>query len=219
MPGQSASLQRSSRRPRGQTPRALVEDQRRQQLIEATISAISELGFRSATVGAIAERAGVSVGLMGFYFGDKEGLLEATLRHLVGQLGRVHVELLASAMSPRDRILALVEANLGPYQFDRNTAAVWLAFWAEVPVNPRFARIQRIYSRRMVSNLAHAYGGIAPRTVAVGLAEATAALIDGCWLRATLDEATSDEVARRRVTAFVDTQIALATLPLLKGQP
>ena len=64
------------------------EDARRRQLIEATIDAIAELGFAATTIAEIARRADVSTGLVSFYFGDKDGLLEATLRHLARELSR-----------------------------------------------------------------------------------------------------------------------------------
>lgn len=187
---------------------------RRRQLIEATIATIAARGFRSATIAAIAEAAGVSAGLVAFHFGDKDGLLEATLLHLVADLHRAHLDRLAAATGARARILALVDVCLGDAQFDRATAAVWLAFWAEVPFNPRFARLQRLYARRTRSNLAAAYAQLAPAPAARRLAAATAALIDGCWLDATLAAKPAGGVERALVAAFVDTQIALTRLPL-----
>ena len=136
---------------------------RRRQLIEATIATIAQRGYRAATIAAIAETAGVSAGLVAFHFGDKDGLLEATLLHLVAELQREHLARLAGAQDPRARINAIIDATLSDGQFDRATAAVWLAFWAEVPTNPRFARLQRLYARRTRSNLTHAFAALAPR--------------------------------------------------------
>ena len=64
---------------------------RRRQLIDATIDAIAEVGFAQATLGTIARRAGVSPGLVAHYFANKEGLLEASMRQLVRDLGRAAV--------------------------------------------------------------------------------------------------------------------------------
>jgi AcrR family transcriptional regulator len=49
----------------------------RKRLIEAAIRRIGRDGFDGASVRDIAEDAGVSLGLMRFYFGSKEGLREA----------------------------------------------------------------------------------------------------------------------------------------------
>jgi transcriptional repressor BetI len=192
------------------------EDVRRRQLIEATIEAIAEVGFAAATIHQIARRANLSTGLIAFYFGDKDGLLEATLRHLAGQLRTVLVENLQASTSPRERIAAVVDANLGASQFDRRISTVWLAFWGQVPVVPRFARVQRVYERRMVSNLTIGFAELVPRVAARRLAVATAAMIDGLWLRATLSTEPPDSDAFRQIVmAFADGQIALIRMALL----
>ena len=64
------------------------EDIRRRQLIQATIESLADVGFSACTLGDIAKRAGVSQGLFAHYFGDKDGLLEATLRSMAARLGR-----------------------------------------------------------------------------------------------------------------------------------
>ena len=204
----------------GRGRRHEAEDIRRRQLIEATVEAIAELGFHGSTILEIAGRAGVSAGLVAFYFRDKNGLLEATLRWLAVQLSTSLVTLQRAATTPRQRIAAVIDATLGPSQFDRRTASVWLAFWAQVPVVPRFARIQRIYEARLLSNLragwrSHPALARLDRAESVRLAETTAAMIDGLWLRATLS-ADPDAGAKARDTAlaFVDGRLALLDLAL-----
>lgn len=202
--------------------RHAAEEVRRRQLIEATVEAIAELGFHASTLIEIAGRAGVSPGLVAFYFRDKDGLLEATLRHLAATLSQTLIALLRDARGSRARLQAVIDAALGPSQFERRTACVWLAFWAQVAVTPRFARIQRIYEARMLSNLRAGYrahpslAGV-DRAHVERLAEATAAMIDGLWLRATLSAGPSDGAAARALAAdFVDARLALLDLALLQ---
>lgn len=195
-----------------------LEDARRRQLVEATVEAIAELGFQATTILEIAGRAGVSAGLVAFYFGDKNGLLEATLRWLAVQLSQAVIAGQRRSVTPRDRLTAVIDATLGPAQFERRTASVWLAFWAQVPVVPRFARIQRLYAARLRSNLragwrAHRALARLDRAEAARLAEATAAMIDGLWLHATLAaDAAAGERARAAATAFVDERLTLLDL-------
>lgn len=174
-----------------------MEALRRRQLIEATIDTIHEVGFASASLQSIAKRAGVSPGLVAHYFRDKEGLLEATLRQLASDLGRGAARRLTAAGTPYERLLAIVEANLEPAQFDRRIATVWLAFWGQVLHSPRLRRIQMVYEKRLASNLRHAFRRLVPAAEAARLAEATAALIDGLWLRATLSLEPPDPNAAR----------------------
>ncbi len=195
-------------------PKLGMETLRRRQLIEATIDTIHEVGFANASLQSIARRAGVSPGLVAHYFRDKEGLLEATLRQLSSDLGHGAARRLAQAASPYERLLAVVEANLEPSQFDRRIATVWLAFWGQVLHSPRLRRVQMVYEKRLVSNLRHAFRRLVADDEAARLAEATAALIDGLWLRATLSVEPSDaDEARATVRRFLHGNLPAAALP------
>ncbi len=57
----------------------------RLRVIEAAISLIYEEGFYAANTNRIAERAGVSWGVLQYHFGDKDGLLEAISSHIFEQ--------------------------------------------------------------------------------------------------------------------------------------
>ncbi|TGS59816.1 TetR family transcriptional regulator, partial [Mesorhizobium sp. M1C.F.Ca.ET.176.01.1.1] len=67
-------------------PKKGVEPVRREQLIRATFQTIDEIGMADATVATIAKKAGLSSGIVAHYFGDKDGLLEATMRHVLRDL-------------------------------------------------------------------------------------------------------------------------------------
>lgn len=192
------------------TSRIEAEDIRRRQLIEATIESLADVGFSACTLIDIGRRAGVSPGLVAHYFGDKEGLLEATLRSMAGRLSRIVSIRLAEARSPRERVQAVIDANLAPEEFDRRTASVWLAFWGQVIHSARFKRVQNVYQRRMLSNLRHGLKQMVPPHEAQSTAVAIAAVIDGLWLRETLLAEGEPESAEARAiaTAFVDAQLA-----------
>ncbi len=187
------------------------EDVRRHQLISTTIETIAEVGFAATTLGQIAGRAGVSPGLVSHYFGDKDGLLEATLRHLALRVSQGATERLKRAKTPRARIDAIIDVNLAPEEFDLKTGTVWLAFWGQVVHSARLKRVQAAYQRRMLSNLRHSLKQLMPAPQAAQLALSIAALIDGLWLRATLSgwNETDAETARRIAADFVDSQLAL----------
>src|ERR1043165_3449085 len=134
-------------------PRRDTEDTRRRQLIDATVEAMAEAGFASATLVEIGNRAHVSPGLIAHYFDDKDGLLEATLRSLAARLARGVSVRLREARTPRERIQAVIAATLAPEEFDPKTSSVWLAFWGQVLHSARLKRVQEVYQRRVVSNL------------------------------------------------------------------
>ena len=187
-------------------PRDELEDARRAQLIEVTIDSLAEVGFVGTTLAEIAGRAGVSPGLVAHYFGDKDGLLEGAFRALARVVAVRMRERFALARTPRARVQAVIDANLGPENFDRRTGNAWLAFWGQVLHFEGLKRVQKAYQRRMLSNLRSDLRSLMPGDEARSLAAMIAAMIDGVWLRAALSEwqEADSESARALLTAFVD---------------
>jgi betaine-aldehyde dehydrogenase len=179
---------------------------RRAQLIEMTIDSLAEVGYVESTLTRIGRRAGVSAGLVAHYFKDKDGLLEATFRSLVARLEQRMRTRLRQTHTPRGRVQAIIDANLAAEEFDRRTGTAWLAFWGQVPHVERLRRVQRVYQRRMLSNLRHALRSLLDPADAHSLAAMIAAMIDGVWLRAALSNWTEadSESARALLTTFVD---------------
>ena len=193
------------RRKRAATP----EQAPREKLIATTLKCLADLGLAGTTLAVIAERAGLSSGLIAHHFGDKVGLLEAAFRSLAR---RVHAETRARsplAATPRERVQAVIDANLAPVQFDPDTARAWLAFWAQVPHLPALQRVQIAVQRRMLSNLRCALAPLVGRDPAQSLAAMIASMIDGVWLRAALSnwhEADSSG-SRALLADFVESQL------------
>ena len=186
-----------------------LEDFRRIQLIEVTIDSLAEVGYVGSTLAQIASRADVSPGLVAHYFDDKDGLLEAAFRTLSRRLFEQMDVRMRQAHTPRGRIQAIIDTNLGPQEFTQRTGSAWLAFWGQVPHVEGLKRVQNAYQRRMVSNLRYALVRLLPVPEARSLASIIAAMIDGVWLRAALSnwaEADS-ETARDLLTAFVDARL------------
>jgi betaine-aldehyde dehydrogenase len=205
MPLNSQSTIRDPSRRNG-SPRDEAEDARRVQLIEVTIDSLAEVGYVGTTLAEIAGRAGVSPGLVAHYFGDKDGLLEAAFRTLAREVAVRMRERLALARTPRARVQAVIDANLGLENFDKRTGTAWLAFWGQVLHVEGLRRVQTAYQRRMLSNLRSDLRRMIPGEATGGLAAMIAAMIDGVWLRAALSgwQEADSESARGLLTAFVE---------------
>ncbi|HJS92610.1 MAG TPA: transcriptional regulator BetI, partial [Steroidobacteraceae bacterium] len=185
------------------------EEARRRQLIEVTIDSLAEVGYVGSTLAQIAQRANVSAGLVAHYFGDKDGLLEATFRTLARRIEERVRERLRLVHTPRGRVQAVIDTNLSPEEFDQRTGTAWLAFWGQVLHVQGLKRVQTAYQRRMLSNLRHALKRLLPAEEARSLAAMIAAMIDGVWLRAALSrwQEADSESARAMLTAFVDSRL------------
>lgn len=60
-------------------------DETRQRILLVALNVFGELGYKSATTRQIAERAGVNLPALKYYFGGKEGLYIACAREIVGR--------------------------------------------------------------------------------------------------------------------------------------
>ncbi|MEM9635787.1 MAG: transcriptional regulator BetI [Pseudomonadota bacterium] len=193
-------------------PKVGMEAERRRSLIHATVDAIHERGYSDITMAQIAKRAGVSGGLVHHYFGSKDQLLAATMRHLLTELGRAITEGLAKAETPRERISAIIAGNFSVDQFQPAVIAAWLAFYVQSRTTNSNGRLLKIYAARLASNLTFNLRAFMPREDALRIAEGTASMIDGVWIRQALSDTHTDrQAAIAMVEDYVETQIAAHT--------
>jgi TetR/AcrR family transcriptional repressor of bet genes len=169
-----------------------MEPVRRKALISAAIDAIHARGMGQVTMGEIARRAGVSAALAHHYFGGKDQLLLATMRHLLAELGEEIQTRLAEARTPRERLSAIISGNFAACQFRPAVISAWLAFYTQAQTDPQARRLLHVYTRRLESNLLHALRELTTRERAARIAETAAALIDGLWIRRSLAEGDPD---------------------------
>ncbi len=180
-------------------PRIGMEPVRRKALISAAIDAIHDRGMGQVTMSEIARRAGVSAALAHHYFGGKDQLLLATMRHLLSELGEEIQARLVEAKTPRERITAVIRGNFSAGQFRPAVISAWLAFYVQAQTDPEARRLLRVYTRRLESNLLHALHELTSRAHALRIAETAAALIDGLWIRRSLAEADPDSESAARL--------------------
>ncbi|WP_374656215.1 transcriptional regulator BetI [Dongia sp.] len=168
--------------------RLSIEQLRRQELAAAAYEILQEEGIAGTTLAKVAERAGMSKGIVLHYFRGKDELLEVVMRHANSLLRDEVVALMAHASTPRERVEAIVAGNFSPKFFKPEICNAWLSLCAEVPRNANFARIQRAIHARMRSNLMSALRHLLPKARAEAAIIGITAMIDGLWLRFGLSQ-------------------------------
>ncbi len=192
-------------------PKQGMEPLRRSALVEATIHEIGAHGSLDVTVSQIAKRAGVSSALAHHYFGSKEQIFTAAMRHILSLLGAEARGALAMAKTPRDRIEAIIRACFSPSQFQSATVSAWLNFYVQAQKSTPAQRLLNIYQRRLRSNLRHAIraAGEHDPDLTQELTRGLAAMIDGLYLRQALTETPLDgDEAIGLLMAYVDRTLA-----------
>lgn len=185
------------------------EERRREALIAAAVDLVAENGAAGATVRAIADRAGVTPGLIRHYFQTKEDLTRAAYAEVMDRMTGASVAAVAesAAPDPAAQLVAFVLASLRPPVADMTAVGLWAGFIHLVQRDPAMRDTHRVtyldYRDRLQDMIA-----ALPRPVDAARLRADAiacnAVIDGLWLEvATLPEAFEPgEVERIALSAL-----------------
>lgn len=188
-------------------PKVGMKELRKEQLIQATLSSVAQYGLHNTTIVTISRLAGLSSGIISHYFGGKQGLVDATVKHLLEQLKVALVERTANKqLTPTQRLTAIIEANFTQTQRSVAATKTWLSFWAQSMHEPGLARLQHINNKRLYSNLLFSYRQLIDEQSAVIAAKQTAAMIDGCWLRSALSPRPDEDFKQAEMLCkrFID---------------
>ena len=190
--------------------RTAPPEERREQLILATIRSVADRGLADTTIATVAQEAGLSQGIVNLHFRSKDGLLTETLRYLADEYrNAVQDAAEIGSVSPVEGLLAMVELDFRRTICSREKLAVWFAFWGERRFRPTYRRIcaerDRSYDD-MVSVICArlcdecGYKDVEPALVADGLS----ALTDGLWLDLLVrPESMSRERAKRVTLSYL----------------
>jgi len=166
---------------------------RKAALVRATIEEIGDQGSLDVTVGQIARRAGVSSGLAHHYFGGKDQIFEAAMRHILTQYGEAVRAAMKRASDPQTRVEAIIRTSFAPEQFEPAMVSAWTNFYVAAQTLPEAKRLLRVYQGRLLSNLTYELRPLLGARADV-CAQGIAAMIDGLYIRRALgDEGTAPE--------------------------
>lgn len=175
-------------------PRTASKEQRKIQLIKATIRSIAKHGLSVTTMSTVAKEAGLSQGIINLHFQSKDRLLEETLRYVVDEYRSAwFVALENSGDSAVEKLTAVIAMEFEKRICQRNKLAVWFAFWGESRSRPTYRQIcaeRDLEYREVLRGLCEEIindGGYTCRAdfVAYGLS----AMTEGLWLDLLLQSA------------------------------
>lgn len=190
-------------------PKIGAEAVRRKAMVEAAIVEIGEAGSLDVTVSQIARRAGMSPALAHHYFGSKDQMFLAAMRHILRVYGASIRRRTAGIESPIARIHAIIDASFAPDQFHRDVVAAWLTFYVRALQSEEASRLLQVYARRLHSNLVFNLRQLVDRSSAESMAQGLAALIDGFYIRHALQEfAPAKDEVRAMVVDYLELGLA-----------
>ena len=151
-------------------------EERREQIIGATLRIVARKGFASVTLRDVAAEVGVVHGLIRHYFASRDELVAAAFDHAVS----AELESEAAALADLDPIAALA-AWLATTP--ENHYLVWIDAWSEAPRNPALAAALTRHHRDCERILAD----LIRRAVAAGAASSVEVDADSRMLTALAD--------------------------------
>ena len=183
-------------RPRPATPKG----RRRRQLMDATVRCISEYGLSGTTLARVAKTAGLSTGIVNFYFTGKKQLLLETLRDLSREYRAAMVSAFEFSDQPAEILRDVIRTHFAPQLCTPEKIAVWYAFSGESRARREYLSVCRDQDDwfresllKVVADLCRRDGAQKPganfgtnsgahgNTGAVAIARGLEGLLDGYW--------------------------------------
>lgn len=195
--------------------RTADHEERRRQVARALLSTVGERGLARTTLADVADRAGVSVGLVQRYFRTKSQLLRFGVEYLYGQgadrLTAVHTDG-PPIVSARDWISRAARTLLPLDDERRAELTVWLEFLPTTMTDPEMSRLHKDTTTDLVGVFTQAMdeavrrGELPPGTDTAAEAAGLVALVDGLTVHhlVTDGDAFSESAVRAALAAHLD---------------
>lgn len=138
------------------------EEERREEIIRAALKLILKKGYSHTTLGQVAEKAGVSKGLISYYFPKKDDLFLAVLESILARLRRDLEACCREDLPAWDRVKLNLKNLFGSERRTRSYYTVLIDFLAEAPREKSVRDYTRVIYQTHLSYM--------ERTVADGIA-------------------------------------------------
>ncbi len=170
---------------------------RHQEILDAAARVITDRGLAETRISDIAERAGVSPGLILYYFESKDRLLSEALTYANDQFYLRMSREIRRIPSARDQLRRLVELSVPGYlpEFGRlDEWALWIEVWVRALRDPDMAKDREILDQRWRGQIAdivrggQASGEFGSTEAPEELALRVASLIDGLAIQVIMND-------------------------------
>lgn len=115
--------------------RHVDKEQRQAELLEKAIEVFAERGYQATTMDEIAERAGVSKGMLYIYFKNKEALFGAVFRWFGKMTGEMMGEAISGVEDEAEQIRRIAHTWAEVAVHHREFVPLFLDFWAAASMN------------------------------------------------------------------------------------
>jgi AcrR family transcriptional regulator len=129
----------------------VVSAYRRDQILTAAHGVFASKGFRQATVGDIADAAGIAKGTLYLYFKSKDDIYWAAMNRGLDGLHALTTAALERVDHPREKLRAFIETKVRFFDADRDFFSIYFAEFGNV--SPSHVPAQKPFLRRYMEQV------------------------------------------------------------------
>lgn len=120
-------------------------EERKNQILRAAFQAMSVQGYNSVTLQSIADHAGVSKGVVHYYFDNKEDTLSQLLEWLTNKIYNYELASVNSESTPLDKLKAYVNSVFVSPERNAKFYKVYLDFLSQASQNETYRKINHSF--------------------------------------------------------------------------
>lgn len=188
--------------------RANVKDKRKAQLITAALESIAKRGLMETTITHISKGAGMSRGIINFYFTSKEMMLRETLKTMIDEYEAEWTEAATKVGDDnKARLNAILEAHFNKKLCSARRLNVMSAFWGHAATQTAYRAQLEAADARIETTLTEALAQVLGGSLDEARDAATQlhALIRGLWLNFMLNpQSVARDTLAQQAMSFVD---------------
>lgn len=124
-----------------------LKEERRSQILKASLQAVSDKGYHAVTLQDIADYAGVSKGVTNYHFQNKEEVLRTLLEAVTEKIFQREYNAISKQSSALDKLKAYIDAAFSTPDENKRFFRVYIDFLTQIRQNPQFKEINdRFYT-------------------------------------------------------------------------
>jgi AcrR family transcriptional regulator len=137
----------------GQRDRTFTEAARRAQIVTAAIDTIAELGYGQASLARIAERAGISKGVISYHFAGKDDLIREIAAEVIARGEAYMLPRILAESSGAGMLRVYIESNLAFMREHRNHLVAFLEIFLNARGEDGSPLVDEKYLDHLVTSL------------------------------------------------------------------
>jgi len=193
-----------------------IEEHRRRQLIDTAIETIANEGLHQASLSAIAGRAGVTKGVISYYFKSKHELVERVMADILADIRGFISERVAGSPTPSLKLKNYVSAFFDYAMVNRDRYAAFVELWTVIAwgsnKNP-FGSVSYVQCRNYIDTILREgqKKGDFPQLDLNQLSTLIQGMVDGVIIQWLLDpELVNIDVCKKKVLETLDIYLSLS---------